>query len=749
MRIAVVLDPPALDASPITWLQSHAEGRKAVLVTLPSIDPLARALAHALGEHTPGDGDVFVLARAGGGRATEDDYAALAASASCRRLEPVEDPALEEAIAEGARRLDAGELDRAQRAYAFAESLLASDTGPRHAEVLVCLASIERRTGSTEQAVALLDRALAIFPNHEAALKERIAIARECADNATAAALRRRLLRKATTDPERAEQLSSIADECLNATIEALEQALALRPRDPRLLERLQSTLEAAGRWSEAVDAKVALSETIGNPRDRARSLSAAAGMCARRTGHVARAVALYEAAIADDPTTPGAFDAIEAVLVRSESWREVESAYGRQLERLAERGEQGARAALLDKLSRLRDERMGDTEGAIVALDQLVQQDPKAVDVRARLAELLERTGQLQLAALALESAALWAPSRVATFRELNRLLTMLGDPDRAYSACAVLVHLGEADVAEQAVYRQYAPQTTVRPSSALGDRGFSDLFVPEHDFVISRIVRALGPPAIELKLAQLRKAGRLPVLEPKNRQDPDKSTITAVRTVGWACKVLGLPVPAIYTHSDDLPGGVVSAPLPEPTLVLGKSLLSGRSVPELVFAIGRELSCQHLASRVLTFYPTLPELRALLLAAVGAVVPTSLPADALALREALAARLGDAQRAELTGAVRELEARDGRLELKPWLCSLELAACRAGLLVSGDVTAAARMLAVDGRVVGGLSAADRIRDAIPFSVSTRYATLRRTLGIGVGSQELPARSSPSGLGA
>ena len=72
------------------------------------------------------------------------------------------------------------------------------------------------------------------------------------------------------------------------------------------------------------------------------------------------------------------------------------------------------------------------------------------------------------------------------------------------------------------------------------------------------------------------------------------------------------------------------------------------------------------------------------------------------------------------------------GIFYLKPWIRSIELAACRAGLLVCGDITAASRMLAVDGRVVGGLSAADRIRDLVPFSISERCSKVRRAIGIG-----------------
>ncbi|MCB9582724.1 MAG: hypothetical protein H6717_37140 [Polyangiaceae bacterium] len=696
MRIVVVLDSPPGEARSV--------------VMLPSIDPLARALSDALGRVLPAEH--VVLAR------MDASFDELAARAD--RLEAVEDPAIEEALTEGAQALAAGELDRAERAFALAESLLAWDHGPRHAEVLVHLAEVEHARG--KPSAALLDRALSMVADHEAALRRRIDLAHEAGDLATAAALRRRLLARVESETERAEQLSSIADESLSATIEALEQALVLRPKDPRLLERLQASLEAAGRWREAVNAKVALTETIENPRDRARSFTAAAGMCARRTGDVPRSVALYEAAIADEPATPGAFDAIEAVLQKNEDFSGLASAYERQLERL--KGDETAEESLLYKLAELRADRLGDTHGAVLALDRLVQTNPKNVEARTRLAALLEQMGELQLAARCLENAAVWAPTRPETFRGLHRICASLGDSDRDYCACAVLVHLGEADVDEQVVYRRYAPETTVRPQSALDASTWSELAIAEHDEVVSHIVHAIAPAAIELRAAA-------PRLDESTRHDPEKTTITAVRTAAWAAAILGLGVPKIYARNESIPGGVVCPPTPEPTMVLGKAMLSGRSVPELAFVIGRELASQHLSGRLLTFYPTVAELRALLVAAVGQVLPTTLPPEAMQLGAALRKRLNAAQAEELTSAVKELQARDGRLDLKPWMRSVELASCRAGLVACGDITAAARMLAIDGRVVGGLSAADRVRDLIPFSISEACAKARRAIGI------------------
>jgi golgin subfamily B member 1 len=734
MRIALVLEPPAHPMPASTWLAEVSAANQVDLVLLPTDDPLVAALGRALAEQAPNEGGVVVLARAAG-TIGDAQWEALGLADRSRSLQPNQDTAVEAAIADASACYDRGDLEGARREYAVADALLARDSDPRRAEVLVCLAKLETARGANLEAAMLLDRALAICPDHRAALVQRIELAHASADAATAAALRRRMLRSAQSDDERATLLSSIADESLTATIEALEQALALRPREPRLLERLQAAMEAAGRWSDAVDAKVALSETIENPRDRARSLAAAAGMCARRTDNVMRAVALYEAAIADDPTTPGAFDAIEAVLIKNHDWAGVESAYSRQIERLSERRETQAEAALLARLASVRADRLGDLPGAQSALERLVLATPQDVEARARLAALLEQTEQLELAVRCLLGAAACSPTRPATFRDLHRISARLGDIDRSYCACAVLVQLGEANLDEQLVYQQYAPETTQRPRAPLDAHGWAELWTGEQDHAVSRIVHAIAPAAIEIRLEQLRAAHRMPELPRRDRQQADKSTLTAVRTAGWSCSLLGIPVPEIYAKNEELPSGVVCWPLPEPTLLLGKSLLSGRSVPELAFATARELACQRLTARLMTFYPSLPELRAVLLAAVSQVLPVSLGRDALPLRAALEARLDPTRRAELERAVEALHDRDGRLDLNGWLRAVEIASCRAGLVVCGDITAAARMLAVDGRVVGKLSAADRIRDLIPFSVSDSHGRLRRMIGVAAGA--------------
>jgi tetratricopeptide (TPR) repeat protein len=131
--------------------------------------------------------------------------------------------------------------------------------------------------------------------------------------------------------------LSTVASQSLGAAADAIQRALVLQPHDRSLLERLRAVHEARGNWERAVGVAVELAEATGLPDARARALVEAARFCSERTGNTARAVALYEAAIEDDPQVAGAFAAIEEELIRAEDFRGVASAYERQLERLSQ----------------------------------------------------------------------------------------------------------------------------------------------------------------------------------------------------------------------------------------------------------------------------------------------------------------------------------------------------------------------------------------------------------------------------
>jgi len=630
----------------------------------------------------------------------------------------------------------------ARQRYAAADALLGSESSARHALVLVSLGELERGQGRAREAAELLDRALAIAPSHIGALRGRAALAREQGESVVAAALLHRLVPHLDAEAERLDALTLIASESLGAARDAIAQALALRPGDRALLERLRAVHEAAGSWDQAVDVSVQIAERIEAPGERARSLVQAARLASEKARSLPRAIALYEAAIEDDPSVPGAFAAIEAELVRAGDHQGLTRAYERQLDRLGGAGAE-ARVELLRKLAHTHRRALGDPRRAIAALDRLVLERPHDAEARVELAELLRETDQIALATRVLESAAELAPERAETYRSLLALFERAGDADRAYGASSVLVALGEADLDEQLRYAQHAPESLPPIAAPLDDDAWELLTAPQHPAAVHALMAAIEPAALAGWFEEHGALARGSLPPPATRQDPQRSTVLAVKTFHWASRILGLPEHAIHATPQNPRLTVATLPTLTPAVVLGRAALSGRSLSELAFMAGHHLAFSRPGCRLLAFHPDLDALRRLAAAAAAIVQPelgAGLDDATRQLRDHLGAHLDAPHRERAAAAVAELLAA-GTVDIGAWLRSIETTACRTALLVSGDVTVAGSVLAITGAPPDGRTARERARQLLPFAVSQPYSALRHLLGIAVGGR-VPAPS-------
>jgi hypothetical protein len=207
-------------------------------------------------------------------------------------------------------------------------------------------------------------------------------------------------------------------------------------------------------------------------------------------------------------------------------------------------------------------------------------------------------------------------------------------------------------------------------------------------------------------------------------------------VRCFRWASQLLGVEDPAVYVEPDNVRVSVATLPTPEAALLLGRPVLSGRSVVELGFIAVHHLAYSRPEWRSLAFWTDAVRLQALLTAGISLVKPglrTSLTDYGHSLRADLADRVGAKARPELEAAVDGLLSDGSTLDLNAWARSVEKVACRAALLASGDVTVAGSVLAVLGAPLGGQSAANRARDLLPFTVSREFSELRKRLGLAV----------------
>jgi hypothetical protein len=113
-----------------------------------------------------------------------------------------------------------------------------------------------------------------------------------------------------------------------------------------------------------------------------------------------------------------------------------------------------------------------------------------------------------------------------------------------------------------------------------------------------------------------------------------------------------------------------------------------------------------------------------------------TPLPQEVASNVQATAAALNqfmDAQAKEyLRTVVKRFIQEGAKANIKQWMAAAELTTCRAGLLVSGDLEIAKKILSSE-RATPELSAADKMKDLLIFMLSEQYATLRKALGVNI----------------
>ena len=628
-----------------------------------------------------------------------------------------------------------GKLGEARSAFERAELLLRGDVGPRRVLVLLSLAEIERAQGNVEAAVRWLDRALAIAPTHRGALETRIALAQENGESSLAAALLDRLVSRLESPEKKVDVLRAIADASLQAARVAIEQASALMPSDVQLLERLRAVNEAAGQWGAAVSALVQIAERTSAPSERAKVLVNAARLCSGRARQTQRAVALYEAAIEDDPHVPGAFEAIEAELVHASDAEGLAAAYGRQIERLAATGDTDEQPDILRRLASVQRQALADSAAAIATLRRLLAHQPFDVPALLELAELHEASGNLTEATRLLESVVSVDPTRVDVFRWLVRLFKASGDSDRTYCACSALVAMGEADLDEQLIFAQHRPETLPVAKAKLNEEAWARLLPEAHPRILDELSIALEQVAFDAWYGGDAKRSMPPAGEKVN---PQKTTVSAARCFTWAAQLLGLPEPDIYLQPSQMRIGMRLLPVRKLSIELGHPVLSGWGVSDLAFLAAHHLTYARPGWRIITLLGSRDDIRELMMAGMSVARPDVPGLAELGSRSReFAQQLGGHMTPEVKevvgGLVEKVMGNGGSLDVFAWLRCVEEAAGRAGLLASSNLTVASNVLAIAGSSPGGQSAAERARGLLAFCASQQHSELRKWLGVAV----------------
>jgi hypothetical protein len=323
--------------------------------------------------------------------------------------------------------------------------------------------------------------------------------------------------------------------------------------------------------------------------------------------------------------------------------------------------------------------------------------------------------------------------PTALEPYRALHKLYLYRGEFDRAWCACQALSLLGKANDHERQFFEDYRPKGLLPIKSRLDTVLWKkNLYHHDESLDIAHIFEVLAPAALKLKIHLLRESNQLSVMDERFKQEPKGSTVTLVKTFGWAADAFGIRCPDLYVRTD-LPGALVAVPMRPPASLAGSTACSGLQPQELAFVVGKHMSFYRGDHYVKCLFSDPSELSALFSAAIELVGVDAPRADVevAQFRDLLDKCVEQDRMGALRQAVHRWVKSRAPADIARWSQAVEFTACRAGLLLSGDLGAAWAMINAEPQTPGDAPTEEKLKDLFVFAVSAEYFALRTLLGV------------------
>jgi hypothetical protein len=451
------------------------------------------------------------------------------------------------------------------------------------------------------------------------------------------------------------------------------------------------------------------------------------------------RAVELFNESLDLNPSYLQAFERINKILTQEKNWKQLERSYRKMIHRLVGKGNTDLEHTLWHQLGLIYRDRLQRPEEAIEAFKMATALKPDDMVEHQILSELYEVSEKFDDAISEQRKILESDPLKIEPYRSLYRLYLQKHAYDEAWTLAAAMAFMKKIDAEQKQFFEDYRPQGMLQVKGRLtNDHWLKHLFHPDENIYVSKIMEMIAPAALQAKIAQLQAQGKLPSLDKRFKQDPATSTVTFAKTFGWAAQVLGIQAPELYVRND-VPGSIVAVPAVPPASLAGQTVLTGFQPQELTFICAKHLSHYRGEHYIRTLFPTQAELTIVLFAGVMIAAPnTPMPADMQAQIRATAQELAKyMQPVQLEGlriVVKKFIDEGAKANIKRWNQAVEQTACRAGLLVCGDLEIAKKIIGAEPSLPGDLSPQEKMKDLLLFSVSEHYTELRKALGINVG---------------
>jgi tetratricopeptide (TPR) repeat protein len=513
--------------------------------------------------------------------------------------------------------------------------------------------------------------------------------------------------------------------------------ALEERSDDRKLLTKLMELFSEEKDWAKLVEVVLRLSDLVEEPKQRAKYLQTAAKVSARHLGEPAHAMQFYEQAIELDPSFGRAIEEAVELCSQTGDQRGAERLLWRALQYAKELSTPMAAVGTLDRLGELYQRSLNATASAVEAYEaaQLLSPNQERAESLAELyasdaTRYFDKAVQAQLGLLATN------PSRVESYRSLRKLYTEARRADPSWCLCQALSVLGAADDDERRFYERHRATNAAAANMPLdGDDWTHRLVHPLLDPIVTHVFALVQPAIIFARTQPLEALG----YPPSYRLDLAAEPHPACQMLNYVQGVLGFEAPPVFHNPQD-PGGIGFIHAQTPAIVLGQAVFE-TEVPNqaLAFVVARHLSYFLPGHYVRHLVPTGTGLKGWLFAAVKLCVPQFPVSPDLegqvedALRY-LSVGVQGVDREILASAVSKLLNSVGAIDLKKWVAAVDLSADRVGFLLSHDLKVAVDIIRATEEAAS-IPSAERVKQAVLYSVSSPYFDLRRKLAIAVDS--------------
>lgn len=568
-------------------------------------------------------------------------------------------------------------------------------------------------------------------------------------------------------EQERFSELVEIADvyqkKLGNAfkAIEALEKALEIEPKDRSALHSLLTLYQQTEKWDSVVDIITRLAEIEDDPVRMAHLYYTMGVVRLEELHQPLIALQNLNFALDENPDDERSFKAVVKLIARSKDWEELEQNYKRMLRRLEGRNNADFEVKLLRSLGELYYYRLKDYAAAAETFENAIVREPENIDFHDRLAaSYWKMDGQAEEAIAKYRYLISQRPNEATYYKRLGGLMSKLGRSDEAWCVSQVLVSLGKANAKEAAFYRRYRPSSPPELASTLSSEQWRTLLSHPNDTAdIAEIFAAVTGPVLKNMIRPRDQHGVArdtygSVNDAYGVEDgylvTDVNNEVLAKILKYVGRVLGIQAVPNFHVKRESSDGFSYRSTEYPASFCGDRFLHGRTRIDELFLMTKHLAYYRPGRKIRWIFPSAAELKALLVAAIqtwdSSYRPPGAKMETIAHYGEILARLMSMDQLGRTRTLARRFVESGQsASITQWIEGLEFTACRAALLLDGDLVRVAPMVRSERAFAVGPSLTRKVEDLQVYSISREYAQLRRDLGLSIDLQKNDEPIPPS----